>query len=314
LRFTLASPHELGAASSWGAMTPTTVFISPHLDDAILSCAGRIQRHVARGERVVLLTIFSHADPEDAAGWAGRRREDAAAATLLGAEPRWLGMPDAPFRDPAYAGFDFDVLTGPHAPGDARWRERLTERLREELEALCPGMVYAPLGVGDHVDHRLVFEAAAELRPSARFYEDHPYALVAHAVRRRLDALGLVTGDPTPPPAPAAYLAALAAAPYIARYLPPGPARARCFARLRDWPTPPRHRLVPVELERLDPASADLAERAIWTYASQAPDLFGTRERYRALVRAHAERLGTAAPRAERYYLDVPRAPRQPPR
>jgi LmbE family N-acetylglucosaminyl deacetylase len=281
------------------------LFLSPHLDDAILSCAGRILRHVARGERVVVLTAFSHADADDAQGWAARRREDELAAACLGAEPRWLGMVDAPFRDPAYAGFDFDVLSGPHAPGDAVWRERLAARLHDELEALRPAIVYAPLGVGDHVDHRLVFEATADLQPPALYYEDHPYALVPHAVRRRLDALGLGTEEPTPPPSSHEYLEALAEAPYIQRYLPPGPARERCFARLRTWPAAARRHHVRAELELLDATAAALAEQAIWTYASQAPGLFGTRERYRGLVRAHAHRLGTSAPRAERYFLDA---------
>lgn len=284
------------------------LFLSPHLDDAVLSCAGRIQRHVARGERVVLLTVFSHADPDDAAGWAARRREDALAASLLGAEARWLGMVDAPFRDPAYAGFDFDVLSGPHAPGDAVWRERVAERLREEVEALRPTVVYAPLGVGDHVDHRLVHEATAALHPAPRFYEDHPYALVRHAVRRRLDALGfsLAEGDRTPPPPINEHLEALAEAPYIQHYLPPGPARDRCFARLREQPTPPaRRRLVHADLELLDPPAAALAEQAIWAYESQVPGLFATRERYLGLVRAHAAHLGTTAPRAERYFLGL---------
>jgi len=284
------------------------LFLSPHLDDAILSCAGRIQRHVARGERVVLLTAFSHADPHDAAGWTARRREDQAAAMRLGAEPRWLGMPDAPFRDPAYAGFDFEVLSGPHAPGDTSWRERLALGLREAIDVLHPTAVYAPLGVGDHVDHRLVLEAAAGLLPQLRCYEDHPYALVPFAVDRRLAALGLV-GPPSEglaeAPPVAAYLEALANAPYVQHYLPPGPARERCFARLQSWPTAPRRHPVRAELEPLDPAAASLAEQAIWDYASQAPGLFGTREGYRALVRAHAERLGTTAPRAERYWLDV---------
>jgi len=286
------------------AMT-VALFLSPHLDDAILSCAGRILRHAARGERVVLLTVFSHADPQDTANWAARRREDEAAAARLHAQARWLGLPDAPFRDPAYAGFDFDVLSGPHAPGDAAWRERVAERLRDEVRMLRPTVVYAPLGVGDHVDHRLVFEAAADLHPALRGYEDHPYALVPHAVRRRLDALGLLADDPPPPPSPDAYLEALLDAPYVQRYLPSGPARERCFARLRTWPTTPRRHPVHAELEPLDPAAAALAEQAIWDYASQAPGLFETRDRYRALVRAHAERMGSPAPRAERYWLGV---------
>jgi LmbE family N-acetylglucosaminyl deacetylase len=283
------------------------LFLSPHLDDAILSCGGRILRHVARGEPVVLLTAFSHADPADTADWAARRREDQAAAARLGAQVQWLGMPDAPFRDPHYV--DFAAITGPHAPGDARWRERLRERLHAVVQSLRPTAIYAPLGVGDHVDHRLVHEAASALAPAPLAYEDHPYALVPHAVRRRLDALGLRTDDPTPPPSPVAYLDALVQAPYVQHYLPPGPARERCFARMRSWPSvPPRHR-VHAELEPLDPEAATLVEHAIWDYPSQAPGLFHTREHYRGLVRDHAERLGAHTLRAERYWRDVLAAP-----
>lgn len=287
------------------------LFLSPHLDDAILSCAGRIQRHVAQGHEVVLLTVFSHADPLDTADWAARRREDHAAATRLRAHTRWLGLPDAPFRDPAYT--DFDAITGPHAPGDAAWRSRSIAILRNELDARPPAALYFPLGVGDHVDHRLVHEATVELladrpelAPLARCYEDHPYALVEHAIRRRLDALALHADAPDlhgPPPPAAAHLTALAAVPHIATYLPPGPARERCFARLRTWPTPPSPlRPTHAELEPLDDHAAALAEQAIWDYQSQAPGLFHTRARYRALVRAHADRIGCPGPRTERYW------------
>lgn len=285
------------------------LFLSPHLDDAILSCAGRILHHVERSDRVVVLTVFSHADPSHEAGWAARRREDEVAAARLGATTRWLGLPDAPFRDPAYRSFDLEALCGPLAPGDASWRARLTAALHDEVAALDPAWVYTPLGVGDHVDHRLVLEACvagpSPRRLELRCYEDHPYALVEHAVRRRLDALGLCTDDPPPPPSPADFVDALVDAPYVQRFLPPGPARARCLARLAQWPTAPRRHRVRAEVTPLDPAAATLAEDAIWSYGSQAPALFGSRERYRELVRAHARRLGTAAPRAERMWLDV---------
>ncbi len=234
------------------------LFLSPHLDDAVLSCAGRIQRHVARGDRVVLLTAFSHADPRDLADWAARRREDETAAARVGATTRWLGLPDAPFRDPLYASFTAPALTGPLAAADAWWRARLVTRLRHELEALAPARLYVPLGVGEHVDHRLVHEAAAALAFTPReYYEDQPYALVSEAVQHRLAALDLV----------------------------------------------PVH----TELESLDDSAASLAEQAIWDYASQVHVLFGTREHYRSQQRAHAERLGTSAARAERYWQLTPR-------
>ena len=122
------------------------LLLSPHLDDAVLSCGGRILHHVARGERVVVLTVFSHADPDDAAGWGARREEDRTAAARLGAETEWMGLPDAPFREPAY--HDFDTLTGPLAPGDAATARRLVERLRARVEQLRPVTLYVPLAVG----------------------------------------------------------------------------------------------------------------------------------------------------------------------
>lgn len=49
--------------------------------------------------------------------------------------------------------------------------------------------VLAPLGVGRHVDHRVVFEAARRVFPDARFYEDRPYAYEAGATAQRLAEL-----------------------------------------------------------------------------------------------------------------------------
>ena len=35
------------------------IFISPHLDDAVLSCGGGIARLTCSGERVTVVTIFT---------------------------------------------------------------------------------------------------------------------------------------------------------------------------------------------------------------------------------------------------------------
>lgn len=279
------------------------LLLSPHLDDAILSCAGHIQHHVAQGQTVVVLTIFSHADPDDAAGWATRREEDRTAVARLGAQPRWLGLPDAPFRHPAYR--DFDSLTGPILPSDASTKTRLAERLRHEVETLGPQLLYVPLGVGDHVDHRLVHEAAAGLPVPRVDYEDRPYALVDYAIRRRLDALGLHHPAVDAPAAVDDYLDALADAPYIEAYLPPGPARERACTRLARWPSPRPTRPVACAVLDIPDPLARRAEDAIWDYRSQTPALYGARRRYRALTRAHAQHLGSSAPHAERVWRGV---------
>src|ERR1700760_4988959 len=58
------------------------MFVSPHLDDAVLSC-GALLAHLARNCPVIVLTVFSSAAPPAKWGLAARR-------TLQG-----LGVPDA---------------------------------------------------------------------------------------------------------------------------------------------------------------------------------------------------------------------------
>src|SRR5574339_421507 len=91
------------------------LFLSPHLDDAVLSCGGLIDQLVKRGERVLVRT-FMAGDPPDPlpdtpvirdlhARWAvgdnpviARRREDREAVERLGAEAEYMDMRDCPYR------------------------------------------------------------------------------------------------------------------------------------------------------------------------------------------------------------------------
>ncbi len=89
------------------------VVLSPHLDDAVLSLAGHIQRLRRKGTEVRIVTVFA-GDPDwigspsswdgkrghDAAieTFAARRSEDLAAMAQLDVEYVWL-----PFTDAAYA-------------------------------------------------------------------------------------------------------------------------------------------------------------------------------------------------------------------
>ncbi|KAB2956573.1 MAG: PIG-L family deacetylase, partial [Thermoanaerobaculia bacterium] len=39
--------------------------LSPHLDDAVLSCGGRIADEVARGRDVLVVTVFTADEPAE---------------------------------------------------------------------------------------------------------------------------------------------------------------------------------------------------------------------------------------------------------
>lgn len=166
------------------------LWLSPHLDDAVLSAGGAIAAACARGDEVEVWTFFT-ADPPRGlsspfiarlhAAWGleasevmrARKLEDAAAlAELGGPRARNLERLDAIYRRPLdYV--DMDTLLGPIAPGDG-----VIAELTSLLERADADLVHAPLAAGGHVDHRAV-RAAAEARFPGRLrhYEDVPYAL-----------------------------------------------------------------------------------------------------------------------------------------
>ena len=185
------------------------IYVSPHLDDVALSAAGQIGRRVSRGERVLIVTLFAGDEPAQAvlsplaAGFhrrLGRQRrvvqmrrlEDRAAWELLGACHRHQEWPEAVYRIGAGGGRalypSLRSLFGRPAP-----EEPLGRSLRECLERLprCPRL-FAPLGVGGHVDHVLAAEAARQAIPADRlhFYEEFLYVEADGAVEAALAATG----------------------------------------------------------------------------------------------------------------------------
>jgi LmbE family N-acetylglucosaminyl deacetylase len=188
------------------------VFVSPHLDDAVLSCAA-LMRVMAAVAPVTVVTLFSAAGPPphtraartflrqcgatDAATlFAQRRAEDVAVLDGLGVRHVHLGHPDALFRrrrDPSgllgragrvlpeldhrYPTFRFDIDLGRLSRGDRELREEITEEVAARARNAS---VFAPLGVGRHVDHLLARSAGEHLR--AVLYADFPYtARAPHA-------------------------------------------------------------------------------------------------------------------------------------
>jgi LmbE family N-acetylglucosaminyl deacetylase len=185
------------------------VYLSPHLDDAAVCCGGRIAAQTAAAEPVLVVTLFA-GDPgargkrlrsalRPLADTATRRREDRAAMTRLGADFLWLDFEDAIFRRPV-ALQRYGLLLG------ARDIEKpLAQDIYRGVEAICRRSgarhLYAPLGVGQHVDHQLAFQVARRLSANADihadlvFYEDCPYVLVPGMLRyrSRLGGIDLAT-------------------------------------------------------------------------------------------------------------------------
>ena len=183
------------------------VFVQPHFDDVALSCGGTVAACAAVG-RPLIVTIFAGRPQNRPGGFARfqherwgladvdavsqRRDEDRRALASLGCtvEGRWLDFLDAIYRSDEYS--SDEVLFGEPMASD----QKLVGEIAASLEALGDRFIL-PLGVGNHVDHQLVFRAGAFLRDAGRvvrFYADMPYALDHSALRERLEALG----DPRP--------------------------------------------------------------------------------------------------------------------
>jgi len=191
-------------------MAASITYLSPHLDDAVLSCGGLIRRQVISGAQVTVITVFAgqpldHEISEYAASlhrlWGSgeetvpqRRREDRTALKWLGATARHLDYLDAIYRSDGnrflYVS-DQDLFDRPH---------KLEAKLIDDVAASIPRLLspadswlYAPLGVGNHVDHQLVARASMrllQLTGRVIFYEDYPYVERPGALTTRLEGIG----------------------------------------------------------------------------------------------------------------------------
>lgn len=156
--------------------------VSPHLDDAVLSCT----LFLAANPGSCITTVFANGPSsvrpltrwdrnaryfsEGADVMGIRRDEDARAAALAGATVRHLPYWDRQYRNEQY---------GYGGPGEEDLLEAVAKDLiRQHQESGASGWVI-PLGLG-HPDHRLVAEAGLMLAErttgSLYLYEELPYA------------------------------------------------------------------------------------------------------------------------------------------
>nr|BBH95738.1 GlcNAc-PI de-N-acetylase [Thermogemmatispora argillosa] len=190
------------------------VYLSPHFDDVVYSCGGTIALQTLQRENSLVITVFAGIPGPDLklSSFARRiqrtmsssreafslvelrRQEDQRACSWLQADCLWLDYLDAIYRG---------------SPALQRWRRAIGGGIRqvdawlvEDLLQLCLALHrrlpslhwYAPLGIGGHIDHRVVSAAAFRLLvygANVAFYEDFPYVLRPSALRKRLREVGI---------------------------------------------------------------------------------------------------------------------------
>ncbi len=182
------------------------IFLSPHLDDAVYSCGGTIAKLTQQGKSVLVVTITAGSPNLDSLSefaqqhhdrWPAnseatiietRRDEDARALGLLGADYRHDQILDCIYRtnesDNHLYQTESELFGKIHSqdgPTIAATALTIVQVLSEHLNA-SDTCVYAPLRVGNHVDHQVVFASTKGLikksklaRDQVFFYEDYPY-------------------------------------------------------------------------------------------------------------------------------------------
>ncbi|MEJ2646623.1 MAG: PIG-L family deacetylase [Gammaproteobacteria bacterium] len=298
------------------------VFISPHLDDAVLSCGGTLAQ-LAASDPVLVVNVFTHYPNRYHRGAinAGQERhaEERNAARYLGYRSLNLGETDAIFRKTTRGSARRLFL--PPRLGDIDSLGKLSARIEECLSGIEYETLYLPMGIGWHVDHMLCHLATRHYlgRPNVLLYEDAPYCLVPNAARYRVHELGRAPGgaDLVPPSlaglfgdwlvtsrsylstAPVAsirpYPLRLAANMVVAGYL--GQLMAR---HLRPSSDGRRYRLE--ALSRDVTATFDRKISACYLYESQINEFFFDRSDFVERYSRYSETLGKPRRQYERFW------------
>ena len=201
---------ELDRALTVGS---SCLFLSPHLDDAVLSC-GALLAALSPRTAITVATVFTGADPAPHTRaarsflrrsratsadslYADRRREDEQVLHPLGVDIAHLRFPDALFRRRAgryvpapvarrlpelvhrYPTYRFDIARGRVSRGDRPLIQQVVDVISAVVAERKPALVFAPLAIGRHVDHLIVRDIAARHLSPIVYYSDFPYVLTA---------------------------------------------------------------------------------------------------------------------------------------
>lgn len=258
--------------AEWDATS--AIFLSPHYDDAVLSCGGTVALLADQGCQPLVVTIFGGEVLDDMitdfakwkhSRWGAasvedivyrRQEEDGDAVRVLGGIPRWLGYPDAIYRGDRYLS-DPSLFGGKPQPIETGLVDMIANEIRAMPEWDEHGTVYVPMAIGGHVDHQLIYAvgrqyAAQGVRVLA--YMDCPYAMHTPAgVERRLADVASEIGSPIHAPIASTLARRIAAidayrtqVPVIFRFTTDVPGTVTDFARQIGGDLGPAERFWPI--------------------------------------------------------------------
>lgn len=185
----------------------TCIFVSPHLDDAVFSGGGLLTALQKKNIKTMVVTVFTKAGNKNTQSakaflrqcnykygvslYKERVKEDKAALTGL-SEVIHLDLVEALWRQKKksllksignfipesttlYPTYRWHITKGIVASNDP-----LTEILKGKLDRLTSGkknvLIFAPIGIGNHVDHVVVRKVCEALAVPVVYWADYPYS------------------------------------------------------------------------------------------------------------------------------------------
>jgi LmbE family N-acetylglucosaminyl deacetylase len=170
------------------------IYLSPHLDDAVLSAGGLIYEQTKSGLPVEIWTFMCGYPPDPPQGefslfaqlqhtqWGFssardgiriRREEDQRAGSRVGASLVHFDFLDCIYRRGANGDWLYYDISMPPSEEDAELPSQIAEAVSTRL--LPEDVLVCQLSVGAHVDHVLVRQAAELLRRPLVYDVDIPY-------------------------------------------------------------------------------------------------------------------------------------------
>lgn len=172
------------------------IYISPHLDDAVLSAGGLIRELVRAGHEVQIWNVMCSIPPHSElspfaqmlhAQWGiesaadvvtARRAEDARAAAVVGAKTVYLDFYDCIYRKGSSGEWMYGAIFVPPHVEEAELPAQIARDISSRLEP--NDVMFCQLAIGGHVDHILT-RAAVELLNGweVEYLADIPYHIKA---------------------------------------------------------------------------------------------------------------------------------------
>ena len=167
------------------------IYLSPHLDDAVLSAGGLIHGQTQAGLPVEIWTFMCGYPPEGEYSqfaqdlhkmWGfntaeevvrGRRVEDINAASIVGATTVHFDFLDCIYRRGPDGEWLYSEISVPPHPADKDLPARIAAEASARLEP--DDVLVCQLAVGSHVDHVIVRQAAELLGRPLTYDIDVPY-------------------------------------------------------------------------------------------------------------------------------------------